>query len=188
MPKTETQGTALRGAAMELTPLIGVGMSDLHHAVRSEVARILKQSRGNPRAQSKLLIAKLRDMNLINNREDDVLNKLVTLADESGNGKRSGKEAYLESRELLTKMLTEGRASPVALVIASSAVGSYSMDNGADGSDTVTIAKKSNTSWESRGTLAGAIIGGALGGAVGGAIGGAVGGLVGAAVDECKGK
>jgi hypothetical protein len=98
--------------------------------------------------------------------------------------KTSATEAYLETRDLYNDLLAGGGASPVALALASSSVGSYSISQDSDGSKTIVMAKTST--WEDRGGKAGTLIGAAVGGVTGAVIGGVVGGLVGAVVDECK--
>jgi hypothetical protein len=168
---------------MELDSVVGVGVSDLQHAARAEIDRILKETKGDELAQSKLLIARMRELNLITDAEVAAVSRLAEVGFEAGAGKRSAREAYFESRDLYNKLLAGGEASPVALVLASSAVGSYSITENPDGSGVVVFAK-SGGNWEGRGAAAGAIIG-SLWGPGGAAVGGAVGGLVGAAVDSC---
>jgi hypothetical protein len=169
---------------MELTPMIGVGVSDLQHAARTEVKRIIEETKGDALAQTKLLVKRLRELDFLTNSEVEPVVRLAELGHQAGIGETSATEAYLESRRLYDELLASGKASPVALVLASSAVGSYSTAEASDGSGSVIFAKRSND-WEHRGAAAGAIIGGAIGGVAGAAIGGAVGGIVGAAVDEC---
>lgn len=166
-----------------LAPMIGVGVSDLQHAVRAEARRIIKETKGDPRAQSQLLTERLRDLGLIADSEVDALKRLAELGHGSGGPKGDPKDAYFQSRDVYNSMLASGRASPVALVLASSAVGSYSMTDAPDESGGV-IFKKSNGAWEDRLGKTGAIVGAAWG-PMGAAIGGAIGGAVGAAVDEC---
>ena len=168
---------------MELTPAVGVGVSDLQHAARAEITRIIKESKGDELVQSRLLLGKLRDLELVTEKEMASLRKLAEIGHETGTGKRKPAEAYLASRDLYNELLAGGRASPVALVLASSAVGSYSATENPDGSGGVVFAK-SGGNWEGRGAAAGAVIG-SIWGPAGAAVGGAVGGIVGHAVDEC---
>src|SRR4051812_40712177 len=119
---------------MEITPMIGVGVSDLQHAARAEIDRIIKETNGNELAQSKLLIGRLRELGLITHAEVEVVHRLAEVGYEAGAGKRGAKEAYFESRDLYNTLLAGGEASPVALVLASSAVGSYSLTEDPDGS------------------------------------------------------
>jgi hypothetical protein len=107
---------------------------------------------------------------------------LAELGSEAGAGRKAASEAYFESRDLYNNLLAGGEASAVALVAASSAVGSYSMTEDSDGG---VVFSKNSGHWQSRGTLAGATIG-AIWGPLGASIGGVVGGIVGEAVDECK--
>jgi len=167
---------------MELVPMIGVGVSDLQHAALAEVERIIKETKGDALAQMKLLLGMLRERNLINDKEVTALSQAATAGHEAGAGKKSPQAAYFEVRKLHNKLLASPGTSPVALTLASSAVGSYSITQGSDG-ETVVI-KKSSGGWEGRGAAAGAIIG-SIWGPLGGAVGGAVGGLVGHVVDEC---
>jgi outer membrane protein with glycine zipper len=179
-------GSLLKGRpSMELAPMIGVGASDLQHALRAEVDRIVRETKGNALAQSKLLIGMLRERNLINDKEVAALNNLAEAGHEAGAGRIAAKAAYFASRDLYNKLLASPGASPVALALASSAVGSYSITQGSGG-DTVIFAK-SGGDWEGRGAAAGAVIG-SLWGPAGAAVGGVIGGLVGHAVDECTGK
>lgn len=175
--------TSHSGVSVELRPLIGVGVSDLQHALRAEIERIIKETKGDALAQTKLLNGRLRELNLITDKEVEVVNRLAEVGHEAGAAKGDAREAYVESRDLYNSLLASGEASPVALVIASSAVGSYEMTLDPGGSGNV-VFKKSGGDWEGRGAVAGAIIGSAWG-PMGAAIGGAVGGLVGHAVDEC---
>jgi len=167
------------------TPMIGVGVSDLQHAARAEVARITKETKGDALAQSKLLLGKLHELDLITDAEVASLSRMAEVGRAAGAEKMKAKDAYFEARDMYNGLLAGGKASPVALVLASSEVGSYTVAENGDGSGTVVMAK-ANDEWQNRGAAAGAIIGGAIGGAPGAAIGGAVGGIVGAIVDDCK--
>jgi hypothetical protein len=172
-----------REARLELVPAIGVGAGDVQHAVRAEVRRIMRETKGDELAQSKLLTEWLRKFELISDTEIEAVNRLAEVGYEAGAGKKSASEAYFESRDVFNTLLTGGQASPVALVLASSAVGSYSITEDPDGSGAV-VFKKNTGSWEDRGKRVGAVIG-SLWGPAGAAIGGEIGGAVGAAVDEC---
>jgi hypothetical protein len=179
-----TTETASRFAtSRELGPMIGVGAGDFQHAVAAEVERILKETKGDVLAQHKLLDGMLRDRGLISHDEVEVISRLTELGHHAGAGKKGAHESYFESRDLYNKLLASGEASPLALVIASSAVGSYEMTQGPDGSGGV-IFKKSSGDWESRGTKIGGLIG-AYWGPGGAALGGLIGGAVGHAVDKC---
>ena len=143
---------------LELTPMIGVGAGDVQHAVRAEVARVLKETKGNELAQSKLVIEMLRERGLLAAADVKVVSRLSQISHETSAGKRSAKEGYFESRELYNGMLARGKSSPVALALASSSVGSYTMTEDADGSGGVVFAKAKQT-WEDRGKLIGAGVG-----------------------------
>jgi hypothetical protein len=168
---------------LEFNPAIGVGVGDIQHAVRAEVERILKETKGDELAQTKVIHGMLRTRGLLTEAEVRTANKLAQIGIEAGKGKRDARAAYFESRDLYNGLLAKGDASPVILALASSAVGSFSITEGTDGSPGV-VFKKSDGSWEKRGIGLGAAIG-AIWGPLGAGIGGAVGGAVGAAVDEC---
>jgi hypothetical protein len=168
---------------MEMNSLMGIGAGDLQHAMRAEVDRILKETKGDALAQTKLLHHRLRELELIEDHELETLSRLAELASESARGERSAQAAHLEARDLYNRMLASRSPSPVAVAIASSSVGSYTVTESPDGAGTVVYAK-SNGEWEHRGAAAGAVIG-SLWGPGGAAVGGAIGGLVGAAVDHC---
>ena len=161
-----------------------VGPGDLQHAARAEVRRILEQSKGDPVQQSASLHRRLAELGQLRDGEADALTKLAKLGTAAGDGTADATSAYLESRAVLDGLFASGTASPLALAIASSAVGSYDVQPSSDGAGTVVFAK-SNGSWEHRGAAAGAIIGLAFG-PEGSLIGGAIGGVVGAIVDDCK--
>ncbi len=171
---------------MELAPAtIGVGASDLLHVVRAEVRRILKETKGNEVAQSKVLLGMLQARGLLTAKEVTVLQRQAEVGIRAGAVKKgNANKAYFESRDLYNSLLTSIGPSPVALAIASSAVGSYSTTENPDGSGTVVYAKN-NGAWQNRGSTIGAAIGSYLGGTGGAAIGAAIGGAVGEAVDEC---
>ena len=84
---------------------------------------------------------------------------------------------------MYSKLAASGKAGPVALVVASAAVGSFEISENPEGSTTVTIARVSYGS--SRAGI-GAGIGALLGGPAGGVLGGAIGGLIGGIVDGTK--
>jgi hypothetical protein len=168
---------------MEINPLFGVGVGDLHNAMRAEIDRIVADTKGDPLAQTQLLQTRLRQLGLVTDQELTSLSRLAELSSAAARGTTSAQAAYFESRDLYNGLLATTTASPVALVIASSAVGSYSISESSDGSGTVIFAKN-NGEWEHRGRVAGAVIG-ANWGPFGAAVGGEVGGLIGAAVDHC---
>jgi hypothetical protein len=175
--------TASSDGGFAIAPLIGVGAGDFQHAVAAESQRILRETKGDLLAQHKLLDGMLRERGLITDDEVEVFSRLAQLGHDVRSEKRSHGEAYFEARDLYNGLLAGGRATPVALVIASSAVGSYEMTSGSDGSGTV-VFKKSSGDWEGRGAKIGAVVG-AFWGPAGAALGGLVGGAVGHAVDKC---
>ena len=169
---------------MELTPAIGVGIDDLQHAARAAVDSIIARTKGDPLAQSKLLISMLRDRELIADAEVAGLVGLAEIDTEVGAGRLSAQEGYFRARAHYNELLAAGGGGAVALVLASSAVGSYTIADGGVGTGTVLFAK-ADGHWANRGALTGAIIGG-IWGPLGAAVGGAVGGAVGDIVDHCS--
>jgi hypothetical protein len=168
---------------MELTPAIGVGASDIQHALRAELNRIVKETKGDAVAQSKLLLGMLHERDLVTDAEAEAVSRIAEIGHEAGAGRKGARDAYFETRDTYNRLLAGGGASPVALVLASSAVGSYEVQDSPDGSGTVVMAKTSGD-WEGRGAAIGGIIG-ATWGPAGAALGGLVGGAVGHAVDKC---
>ena len=169
--------------ATGIRPPVGVGIGDMMEAMREEIERIIKETKGNPLAETKLLYRRLHEMGLLEEREVETLSKLAQHSFEANAGKKSAQEAYFHARASYNGMIASGKATPLALVLASSSVGSYTVSANPDGSGTVVYAK-SGSDWEHRGAAAGAIIGG-IWGPEGALVGGAIGGLVGAAVDHC---
>lgn len=166
-----------------LDSVIGVGVGDFQAAITSEIARINKETKGDALAQMKLLHRMLRDRNLLTEAEVRVMDKLATTGHRAA-GKENATDAYFQSRDLYNSLIIQGDASPVALVLAASAVGSYEPTKSSDGSGTV-VYKKSAGDWEGRGKTLGAAVGAYFGGVAGAAIGAEIGGAVGHAVDKC---
>lgn len=131
---------------------------------------------GDVLAQHKLLTAMLHDRGLISDQEVEVISKLDTLGHDSTNVQAG----YFESRDRYN-------ASPLALVIASCAAGSYSFSENPVGSGTVVVAKASNDC-ENRSTKTGGLVGLLTGGVVGAVLWAEIGGTVGHAVDKCLGR
>ncbi len=171
------------GVPVETSPFVGVGVSDLMHAVRAEVDRIFKETKGDNLATMKVLTTRLRELDLVTDTEVGTLNRMSEIAVEAGAGKRNAGAAYLESIDLYNSLVVTGNASHVALIIGSSAVGSYVPTADPDGSGAV-VYSKSGGFWTGWGAAAGAVIGSAIPG-VGAGLGAAIGGLIGQAVDHC---
>jgi hypothetical protein len=175
----------------ELTQTIGVGVADLQHAALAEARRLMREAKGDRRVATGLVLERLHDLGWVSASEREVLQTMHELgAQPSGHRTTQSQDrpdatrAYLEVRDMYAALLATGDASPVALVLAAGAVGSYEPVPGEDG--TTVVYAKSNRSYQSILGGAGAIIGGAIGGASGAAIGGAIGGVVGTIVDDCK--
>jgi hypothetical protein len=167
----------------ELSTVFGVGTGDLQNAAIDEAQRIIKQAKGDRLVATRMLLDKLRELDLIDKNEVEVLGKLCTIGFHTTTGKKDAKAGYFEARELYQGILVSGKASPVALAFASSAAGSYTpVDDGSGG----VVFKKSGGNWQDTLTAAGATIGGILGGPAGAGLGAVIGGVGGKIVDECR--
>ncbi|GAA4723755.1 hypothetical protein GCM10023216_11790 [Isoptericola chiayiensis] len=150
----------------------------------------MREARGDRAVAARLVFARLEELGWITAHERDVVTRMHATgrpAPGRDTSERKGPIAareYFAVRDMHDELLARGDASPVALVLASSAVGSYEATPGDDG--TTVVFAKSNRDYQGLLTGAGAIIGGALGGPTGAAIGGAVGGVIGYVVDDCK--
>jgi hypothetical protein len=165
----------------EFTPTFVFGVGEIGQAALEESRRIMRSAKGDRHEAGKLLLDKARELRWINEAEQRSIQRLLDLATIGGSGKETT-AAYFEARKVHHEMLAEGKAGPVALALASSAVGAFEPVETPSG----VIYRTSNRSYQSVLGTAGAIIGGALGGAPGAAIGGAVGGVIGTIVDDCK--
>jgi hypothetical protein len=170
---------------LEQSPYMGTDIAGMMHAARAEARRITESSKGDMVSDHEAILDRLQTAELIDGDEARTLLDLYRLGYEAGEGKADVQRAFFESRSIYDKLAASGTASPVALVVASAAVGSFEISPGDDGSPTVTIARVSYGS-----SLAGigAGIGGLLGGPIGGTLGGAIGGLLGGIVDDKKDK
>jgi len=169
---------------METTSAV-IGISDGMHAARAETRRIIDANKGDLVAEYKDIQARLIAADLISSEEAATLVQLYKIGFEAGEGKRDPQKAFFESRDTYNEMAARGPTNPVALVIASAAVGSYQISEGDDGSATVTIARQS---YGQAGAGIGAGIGAILGGPAGAVLGGEIGGLIGGIIDDKKGK
>ncbi|MCR8671522.1 hypothetical protein [Agrococcus sp. HG114] len=160
-------------------------VAGLMHAARAEARRVMEASKGDLVSDHEAVLDRLQTAELIDGEEARTLLDLYRIGLEAGEGKADAQRAYFESRGIYDRLAASGTASPVALVVASAAVGSFEVAPRDDGSPTVTIARQSYGS-----SLAGigAGIGALIGGPVGGTLGGAIGGLLGGIVDEKKDK
>ena len=176
--------------------MIGVGVGDLQHAALEEARRFMREAKGDRLVATRMVFDRVAELGWISESERDVLVKLYQ-PDGGSKAAKSAKTAqtddqrvriaardYLNVRKSYAGLLARGDASPVALALASAAVGSFEAEAGDDG--TTEVYAKSNRSYQGILGGAGAIIGGALGGAPGAAIGGAIGGVIGTIVDDCK--
>lgn len=170
---------------MELSPSTVVGLPDLMHAGRVEARRVMAEHKGNYVAEHKVLLARLKATELISEKEAQTLLGLYKIGYEAGEPKGNAQRAYFETRDVYGKMLAGGEASPVALVIASVALGSFEVSEDPQGSTTVSIAR---VSYGSSLAAIGAGLGSLIGGAAGGVLGGAIGGFLGGIVDDKKDK
>lgn len=162
-----------------------IEIAGLMHAARAEARRVMEASKGDLISDHEAILDRLQTAELIDGEEARTLLELYRIGFEAGEGKADAQRAFFESRSIFDRMAASGTASPVALVVASAAVGSFEVAPGDHGSTTVTIARQSYGS-----SLAGigAGIGALIGGPAGGALGGAIGGLIGGIVDEKQDK
>jgi hypothetical protein len=170
---------------MENSTYLGTDIAGMMQAARAEARRITDANKGDFVNDHKAILDRLEAAELITDDEVETLLRLYKLGYEAGEQKGNPQRAFFESREIYGKLAASGKASPVALVVASAAVGSFEISVDPQGSTTVTIARVSYGS-----SLAGigAGIGSLLGGPAGGVLGGAIGGLLGGIVDDKKGK
>lgn len=162
----------------------GVGVGDLQHAAISESRRIMREAHGDRLVACQMLMSKLASLELITADEAGVLSKVTALGFEATAGRLDAESAYLQVRGIFDEMLASGRATPVALAIASAATGSYLGVEETNGSTSV-VFKKSGGNWQDTLTGVGAAIGGIIGGASGAGLGAVIGGAAGKVVDEC---
>lgn len=170
---------------MESTPAAIVGLPDLMHAVRMESRRVMAENKGDYVAEHMVVLGRLTAAGAVSGSEAATLLDLYKMGYEAGEPKGNAQKAYFETRNIYSRMLATEGTSPVALVLASAALGSFEVTECDDGGTTVSIARVSYGS-----SLAGigAGIGSLLGGPAGGVLGGAIGGLLGGIVDDKKGK
>lgn len=166
-------------------PAISIGMTDLMQAARTEVRRVRGESKGDPLAEQKVVLQRLVSAELVTAEEAATLLRVYELGYLAGEGKGNAQDAFFETRRVYSSMAASGKASPVALVVASAAVGSYELSEGPDGSPVITVYKQSYG--QALGSI-GAGIGALLGGPGGAVLGGAIGGLLGGIVDDKKDK
>jgi hypothetical protein len=98
----------------------GSPAGDLHHAVRVETARLLKQSDGDAARAIRAVIDRLAVMGLIQPDETAVLQELSDIFFEVAAGKKEPTLAYLTVRKAHAELVGSGHASGTALALASS--------------------------------------------------------------------
>lgn len=170
---------------METTPASIVGLPDLMHAVRVEARGIMEENKGDYVAEHRAVLARLTAAEVIGDDEAETLLGLYKLGYEAGEPKGNAQRAYFETRDVYAKMLAANKPSPVALVLASAALGSFEVSVDPGGTTTISIAR---VSYGSSMAGIGAGLGTLLGGVAGGVLGGAIGGLLGGMIDDKKGK
>jgi hypothetical protein len=169
----------------EMSPALGVGMGDLQLAASREINRLMREFDGDLQKMELHLITRMHDLELISEDEVGTLSKISEIGFASANDQIKPEKAYLQVRQIYDEMLASGKSSPVALVSASSAAGSYVAIEDDHGEPTIVYKKKGSNNWEGKLASYGAVIGTVIGGAGGGLLGGAIGGIVGATVDAC---
>jgi hypothetical protein len=166
----------------EFAPTFGFGAGEVAQAALAESRRIMRSAKGDRREAGKLLLNKVRELGWINEAEQRSIQELLDLAATTDASGKKTTTAYFEARKVHHAMLAEGKAGPVALALASGAVGAFEPVETPGG-----VIYKTNThNYQQVLGGAGAMIGGALGGAPGAAIGGAIGTVIGTIVDDCK--
>src|SRR6185312_12303627 len=164
---------------MEHQPAMIVGLPDMMHALRQESRRVMAENKGDYVAEHMAILGRLTAADLVTGKEAAILLDLYRLGFDAGEPKGNPHKAYFETRDVYAKMLATEGTSPVALVVASAALGSFEVTEGDDGSTTVSIARVSyGQSLAGIGAGIGSLIGGPAGGVLGGAIGGLLGGMV----------
>jgi len=166
-----------------MEPAFGVGIGDIKTATGREWARLLREAGGDELKAVGLMMEKIQDTGWITEPEARALKEISEIGYAATAGSRDAKEAYRETMRVYEELLASGSPSPVALAIASSATGSYTLEDAPDGSGNV-VYKKGGQNWEIRLAGLGGLIGGAMGGGLGAAIGAGVGGAIGAVVDK----
>jgi hypothetical protein len=168
---------------MDTTPNLGIGMTDAMHAARAEARRVMDANKGDLVGEHKVLLTRLTDAAVISDEESRTLLELYRLGYEAGEAKGEPRSAFFRSREIYDRMAADGKAGPVALVLASAALGAFELEESPEGTPTVVVYKRS---YAQSGAAIGAGIGALLGGAGGAILGGEIGGLIGGIVDEKK--
>lgn len=170
---------------IEASTYVGTDIAGLMRAARVEARRISDANKGDMVSDHRAILDRLEAAELITNEESKTLLKLYRLGFAAGEGKADVQRAFFDSRDIYDQLAASGKASPVALVVASAAVGSFEISPSPSGAPTFTIARVSYGS-----SLAGigAGIGAIIGGTAGAALGGAIGGLIGGIVDDKKDK
>lgn len=170
---------------VEAPTYLGTDIAGMMHAARAEARRIMEANKGDLVADYKAILDRLELAELITDEESETLLDLYKLGYQAGEAKGDPQRAFFESRDIYDKLAARGKASPVALVVASAAVGSFQTSLNPNGSTTTIIAR---VSYGQAGASIGAGIGSLIGGPAGGVLGGAIGGLIGGIVDDKKGK
>lgn len=166
--------TSLRGVA---------GMSDLMHAARAEAARVMEVTGGDVVAEHELLLDRLVEAEVVRREEVRPLLEIYRRTVDAGEGRCDPARAYFETRRMVDRLVSDQRVSPVAVTVATTALGTFNVQSDEDGATTVTVYRMS---YASNLAAIGAGIGAILGGGAGGVLGGQIGGFVGGIIDEKK--
>ena len=141
----------------------------------------MKEHAGDFVGEHGALLARLRTANLITEEEAGVLLKMYQIGFDAGEPTGDPQRAFFASREIYAGMAASGTASPIALVVASTAVGAFELTENPAGAPEVTAFRRS---YAQSGAAIGAGIGAMIGGPAGAVLGGEIGGLIGGIVDS----
>ncbi len=158
---------------------LAISAGDLRAGVLSEVARVLKQSGGNPLEALRHGLVRLHAQGLIKVSEVEVLEKVCEAVYAVQTGKRNEDGAFSEIRSIYQTLVAQMDTSPFALVLAGIAAGARPVLAATEQSDTAVAPAASRSNTIDAGILGGIIAGGIVGGAIGGFGGAIIGGIVG---------
>jgi F0F1-type ATP synthase membrane subunit c/vacuolar-type H+-ATPase subunit K len=144
--------------SMDIMPV-----GDINMAVEWETSRIMREADGDRARAHYLVLAELVKQELISEHELQELGQIVELGSKVDREEATAEHAYIEARRIHYELLRSRTASPVALMISSTAAASYiSIDE--SGKEPTVVFSKATATWDQIGTGIGAGIGGIVGG------------------------